>query len=323
MNKRENKKIKYINIEHTDKEHVESEYLDTEHTDTANTGTEHTDTEHTDTANTGTEHTETVNTITEHAEIEHKETRRKRKRLSLSNILIMSGVVLLLVAGGLFVYNRVYDYRAGLRAQELLDQMMMDVDWNLPPISEMVYTPRPPSANTDNQDTAPPSSDFAEENIEQAAGDPSDDLEEEPEESENTSRSSVEWVAPSYTTIGIISIPKLNVRLPVISESSDYLLGISCCRISGGYDPKPHRLVIAGHNIWSHFKGLDTFEPGDQIAFTDRDGETYFYSAVENVALYKTAGAEVLAATGWDITLITCKTDNTWRTVVRFAEITE
>jgi len=308
MNKRKNEEIKYINIEHTDTEHTDIEHTDIEHTETGHTDIEHTETGHKD---------------AEYAKTEHKEKKRKGKRLSLSNILIMSGIVLLIAAGALFAYNRIYDYRAGQRAQELLDQMMMDIDWDLPPISEMVYIPPPPSVSTGNQDTAPPTSDPAEDIIDQTEDEPSDDPEEEPEEIENTSGSSGGWVAPTYTTIGILSIPKLNVRLPVISESSNYLLGISCCRLSGGYDPKPHRLVIAGHNIWSHFKGLDTFEPGDQIAFTNRDGETYFYSAVENVALYKTAGAEVLAATGWDITLITCKTDNTWRTVVRFEEITE
>jgi len=300
-------------------EHVEAENAEAENAEAENAEAENTETENAETENAEAEHTETDNNEIEQKAASRKKTKRKGKRLSLSNILILSGVVLLVAAGGLFAYNRIYDYRAGVRAQALLDEMMMGIEWNLPPLSEMVYTPPSSSANISNKDTPPPTNTPLVVKVEQE--EPSDELDEEPEDSGDAS-SSV-WVAPSYTTIGIISIPKLNVRLPVISESSDYLLGISCCRLSGGYDPKPFRLVIAGHNIWSHFKGLDTFEPGDQIAFTTLGGETYFYSATENVALYKTEGADVLAATGWDITLITCKTDNTWRTVVRFVEITE
>ena len=131
------------------------------------------------------------------------------------------------------------------------------------------------------------------------------------------------WVEPTYSTLGILSIPKLDVRLPVISESTNENLRISCCKISGLANDKPNRLVIAGHNIRSHFKGLDTLQAGDQIAFTAKDGVTYYYSAIEFVDLHKTEGAQVLSTDGWDITLITCKTDNTWRTVVRFLEMTD
>ena len=239
----------------------------------------------------------------------------------LSTILIISGAALLLVACGLFIYNQVFDYRAGRRAQELLDQMMAEVEWDLPPISEMFYTPPPASAEPDVPKADPPPLDVA------PAGERPDlDIEDG-----DYGGSYISYEVPSqsapyvpvYDTLGILTIPKLNVRLPVIAECTDANLSISCCRISGLANNKPVRLVISGHNIWSHFKGLDTLVAGDQIAFTDREGITYYYEAIEFVDLYKANGAEVLAAVGWDITLITCKTDNTWRTVVRFAEITE
>ena len=253
---------------------------------------------------------------------EIKEKERMPTNRKISAILIITGAALLLVACGLFTYNRVFDYRAGLRAQELLDQVLADADWDLPPIEEMVYIPHQQvAAEPDKPKSSPPPLDVS------TGGErPPLDI-----ESGTYGGSYISYgntgsgtpAAPTYTTLGILTIPKLNVRLPVIAEYTDANLKISCCRISGRAENKPYRLVISGHNIWSHFKGLDTLQLGDQIAFTDRDGITYYYEATEFLDLYKTNGAAVLEAVGWDITLITCKTDNTWRTVVRFTEITE
>jgi len=265
----------------------------------------------------------------------------------LSRILVISGIFLLLVACGMFAYNQIFDYMAGQRAQELLDQVMAGVTWDLPPIADMVYTQAPPAAETADQDSAPsPAPGLLARGAERSLldieivdyGDAYDDSESSAESNSgvnpgsssgsysgssggSSSGSSGGWSGPSYSVLGILSIPKLNVRLPVLEDCSNSNLKISCCRISGLANDKPNRLVVVGHNIWSHFKGLDSLEMGDQIAFTARDGVTYYYSVIENVALYKTEGAEVLAVDGWDITLITCKTDNTWRTVVRFKEI--
>ena len=254
---------------------------------------------------------------------EKKEKERVTMSRKISSVLIVAGAALLLVAIGLFTYNRVFDYRAGLRAQELLNQMMAEFDWDLPPIADMMYVPAKtaaakPEIQEEQVESVPPPLD-----VSPIRNRPLLDIETVTYSGSEISYGAPVAAAPVYDTLGILTIPKLNVRLPVIAEYTDANLAISCCRISGLADNKPNRLVISGHNIWSHFKGLDTLKVGDQIAFTDRDGVTYYYAAIEFLDLYKTNGAEVLNAVGWDITLITCKTDNTWRTVVRFAEIKE
>ena len=232
----------------------------------------------------------------------------------LSKIFILTGVLAILAGAGFLTYNTVYDYMAGKRAAELLELMMTDLEIELPPLDEMISTPLP--LDIVEPDVYSP-----------YLRDPNIELDIEspvyggtyivynpptPAEPKPT---------PVYSTIGILSIPKLGVRLPIISECTDELLKISACRISGLANEKPNRLVISGHNIKSHFKGLDTLSVGDEIAFTTVSGVTYYYGATEFVDLHKTQGADVLATDGWDITLITCKTDNTYRTVVRFAEI--
>ena len=245
----------------------------------------------------------------------------------ISRIMIIIGIALFLVAGGVFAYNQIYDYRAGNRAQELLDQMMAEFDWDMPPLSEMVYTPAASASpedqgNTDAQAGSPRAARALGEE-EPDAYDGSSRAHEPPPSSEASSGGGSVWTPPSYSVIGVLSMPQLGVRLPVIGEVSDALLKISACRISGGIDGKPKRLVIAGHNIKSHFKGLESYSIGDEIAFTTRDGDTYHYRMTEISALHKSEGADVLASDGWDLTLLTCKSDRTMRTMLRFVEITD
>ena len=273
-------------------------------------------------------------------EINKTNRRPMSKNKLISRILIIAGIAMLLAAGGLFAYNEIFDYQAGVRARELLDQMMDEVDWELPPLSGMTSSAFSVSGDMLRQDNSAPDN-VAPDNAAQDIVAPPDagsylfDLEPpgyngpgrvlprtDGESDQGTSGgSSGGSNAPSYSTLGIISIPKLGVRLPVLSDWSSSLLNISCCRISGLVLSKPVRLVIAGHNINSHFKGLDTFVPGDGIAFTTKDGVTRFYEATEISTLHKSDVAEVLAADGWDITLLTCKKDNTYRTMARFVEI--
>ena len=254
----------------------------------------------------------------------------KKTNNVLSRIFIIAGVALLLAACGFFVYNKIFDYRAGLRAQELLDQMMLDFNWDLPPLVSM--TPAVPAVTA-----APGSLDNVTSGVspnvpsaEQEGFLPHENSETPTEEDITTTEegtaapdSSSTWTAShlTYSVIGIISIPKLGVRLPVLGECTNELLSISCCRLSGLVTDRPIRLVIAGHNISSHFKGIDGLQLGDEIAFTTVDGTTYFYGVTEISAVHKTGGSDVLGADGWDLTLLTCKDDRTMRAMVRCAII--
>ena len=104
---------------------------------------------------------------------------------------------MLLVAGGLFVYNKIFDYQAGQRAQELLDQMMSEFDWDLPPLSEIMQaTASTPAssgaAKPDNAGTGSSAAATAKPllNTETQAGsetDPETDSAEETEESHTSS----------------------------------------------------------------------------------------------------------------------------------------
>ena len=238
---------------------------------------------------------------------------RKKKKVAIWGIII--GLVLIIAAGSLYAYNWLFDYNADHQSQNLLDEIVLDFEWELPSMEDIInYIPS----------EAAPIVEISEDqrvNSIEVYEDPFDDDDDNGSGNGGSGGYTGTWSAPSYSVIGIISIPRLDKRLPVLSDCSEYLLGISCCRVSGFADDKPSRLVIAGHNLYSQFKGLDVYELGDIIAFTTINGVTYYYEAVQIEAIHKTEGAKLLEATGWDLCLFTCKSNRVMRTVVYFAEV--
>lgn len=103
--------------------------------------------------------------------------------------------------------------------------------------------------------------------------------------------------------IGMVSVPSLNLELPVMSEWSYPKLKISPCRYHGS--AYTHDLIIAGHNYRKHFSPLKGLEPGERIVFTDVEGNRFFYQ-VDSVEILKKTEVEQMEAGDWDLTLFTC-----------------
>ena len=114
--------------------------------------------------------------------------------------------------------------------------------------------------------------------------------------------------------IGILEIPALHLRLPVLSTWSYALLKKAPCRYTGNV--YLDNMVIAAHNSKAHFKKLSQLEKGDIITFTD---------AVGNVFSYEVAGIEILqpeevddmTSGQWPLTLFTCTYGGASRVTVR------
>ena len=106
-----------------------------------------------------------------------------------------------------------------------------------------------------------------------------------------------------YGYVGYLTIPSLELELPVMSEWDYTRLKIAPCRQFGSAGTDD--LVIAAHNYKNHFGRLSQLEAGDPVIFTDMDG-------VENA--YEVAFIETLAPTeveavqksGHDLVLYTC-----------------
>lgn len=76
--------------------------------------------------------------------------------------------------------------------------------------------------------------------------------------------------------IGLIEIPELDVKLPIIGKWSYPLLKISICRYSGPLPNEKGNMVLIGHNYknGSHFGKLDKLKKGAAIFITDTKTST-------------------------------------------------
>lgn len=117
-----------------------------------------------------------------------------------------------------------------------------------------------------------------------------------------------------YDCIGVIDIPGLNRRLPVLSTWSYDLLRVAPCRYDGS--AYTGDLIIAAHNYRAHFGSLSTLQIGDRVSFTDADGHVFSYDVTEVGTINPDATKQLLDG-NWDLTLFTCTLGNTYRVVVR------
>lgn len=103
--------------------------------------------------------------------------------------------------------------------------------------------------------------------------------------------------------IGYLSIPALELELPVMSQWSYSRLKIAPCRYTGSVNGED--LVLMAHNYARHFGGLAQLAEGDSVIFTDMDGITTVYEVVARDILMPTA-VEEMTAGDYDLTLFTC-----------------
>lgn len=123
-----------------------------------------------------------------------------------------------------------------------------------------------------------------------------------------------EKVINGYAYIGYLTIPDLNLELPVMSGWDNTRLQISPCRYSGTV--KGEDLVIMAHNFKSHFGYLNTLTEGAQVQFVDMDGMVWQYQVVAKDILAAEA-VEDMTAGEYDLTLFTCTKNRTHRVTIR------
>lgn len=106
-----------------------------------------------------------------------------------------------------------------------------------------------------------------------------------------------------YGYVGYLSIPDLELELPVMSEWDYARLKIAPCRQFGSSGTDD--LVIAAHNYKNHFGRLSRLENGDTIVFTDMEGNENIYE-VDKVETLAPTEVEAVQKSGYDLVLYTC-----------------
>lgn len=121
-----------------------------------------------------------------------------------------------------------------------------------------------------------------------------------------------------YRYIGTLSIPSVQMELPVMSEWSYPKLRIAPCRYSGSV--YQNHMVIAAHNYNTHFGLLKKVSMGDEVRFTDVEGHTFYYQVASMETLQPTA-VEEMDTENWPLTLFTCTLGGKTRFTVRCSRI--
>ena len=193
-------------------------------------------------------------------------------------ICIFLGVVCILSSVGFVVYNRWENKNAEEIAKDLLEDVQIIMDEKQPE--------QPLPADTVNL----------------------------PDDPEMIPAEMATVKVDGYDCIGILSVPVLDLELPVLTDWSYAKLKKAPCHYYGTYYEKD--FVIAAHNYQSHFGKLSELQPKDLILFTDVSGTVYCYEVVLLETLPGNATEEMIAS-GFDLSLYTCTPGGASRVTVR------
>ena len=122
-----------------------------------------------------------------------------------------------------------------------------------------------------------------------------------------------------YDCIGVLSMPVLELELPVLTDWDYEKLKVAPCQYFGTYNEE--NFIIAAHNYQSHFGRLSELQPEDLILFTDISGTVRFYEVVLLETLPANA-IEEMVTSGFDLSLYTCTPGGASRVTVRCSSYT-
>lgn len=117
-----------------------------------------------------------------------------------------------------------------------------------------------------------------------------------------------------YSYIGYLTIPALDIELPVMSTWDYTRLEISPCRYYGS--TKSDDLVICAHNYDGNFGSIRNLTAGDPVYFMDMDGKVWKYQVTE-VDILPPNAVETMIEGDYDLTLFTCTYGGASRVTVR------
>jgi len=202
--------------------------------------------------------------------------RDKRKashnmRNKVGAVFMLLGTVLVLAALSLFLWNQRENEAAGESAQKILPQIVEE-------IRKKAESPEITEEGEEGTESA------------EIYPDPYDPAMRE-----------VEIDGNFY--VGYLSIPTLGLDLPVMSGWGYTQLRISPCRYAGS--TRTGDLVVCAHNYDRHFGPIRNLVSGDEVYFTDMDGEVWQY-AVETVDILAPTDVDGMLAGEYDLTLFTC-----------------
>lgn len=193
-------------------------------------------------------------------------------KIITGRLMMVLGLLLILGAGGIYLMNSRISHQAGQTSANMLPGVQEA-------IAEKVL------AEADTEPTIP------------VHINPYD------QEAVKQSNEMTIWEENGWKYIGYLKIPSLNLELPILSEISQYNLGMAPCRHMGS--TKSDDLVLAAHNYSFHFGKIGQLAHGDEVRFVDMDGILSNYEVV-TVNVIEPTDIEAVKDPALDLVLYTC-----------------
>ena len=198
-------------------------------------------------------------------------------------IPIVIGLLLLLAAGGLTVYNLITDNQAGDKARLVLAEL----------------------ENGKEGETQTASADIEENPL-------------LPEKLLDPDREMPEKEIDGRKYVGTIILRTIDIELPVCSEWNYDNLTVSPCRYAGTC--YTGNFVICAHNYQNHFGQISNLSLGDEVIFKDMDDNVFKYR-VFGIEILQPTQVEDMTISDADLTLFTCTLGGLTRVTVRCEKI--
>lgn len=117
-----------------------------------------------------------------------------------------------------------------------------------------------------------------------------------------------------YDYIGVINIPSLNIKLPIMRETDYDRLAISPCKYYGNITTND--LVLCAHDYVNQFGKISNLKEDDIVIITDVLGNNYVYKVVLTEELNPTDITNMIDSP-FDLSLYTCSYGALKRITVR------
>lgn len=216
--------------------------------------------------------------------------KRRTKKAGRGSIWMGVGLLLLFLAAAWSGYNILDARRADRAAQNTVEQLQQE-------IAQKQNEKEQLEAEEEEEETA----ESAETSADTAEPDPTASL---PDYVLHPDMEMPVMKIDGNYYIGVLTIPSLDLSLPVMEDWDDEKLKISPCRYTGSLYQK--NLIIAGHNYQRHFSGIRTLPIGSEIQFNDADGNEFQYTVVASDVMNPEEKDRMLEDGAWDLTLFTC-----------------
>lgn len=151
-------------------------------------------------------------------------------------------------------------------------------------------------------------------------------IEDEIEKAKTTNPDSLPDVEfKGYKVEGIIEIPKINIKYPIIDHTDEKTMMVSISKFWGPQANEIGNYTVAGHNNrdGTMFGKTKRLQIGDKIKITDLKGETIEYEIFKIYSILPddVSCVESVEANTREVTLITCTNGHKNRLVTKARQI--